>query len=90
MGRAGLAIIIPMTKEEKIEFLSRLWMYGAKCGYNADISQVEYFLHQVGDDLGLSTETLVTSRHVNDSGDLNASEKAVMDAFRMELFTQNP
>ena len=65
-------------------------MYGVKCGYDADISQVEYFMHKVGDDLGMNTEALVTSRYINDSGELNAPEAQVMEAFRTELFTSNP
>jgi hypothetical protein len=78
-----------MTKQEKIEYLARLWMYGAKVGYNADISQVEYFIRLVGDDLGLDMEGLITSAHITDAGELGAPEDEVIEKFRAALIAMN-
>ena len=78
-----------MTKEQKIDYLSRLFMYGAKVGYDADITVVEYFMYSIAADMGINAEGVLTSEHVTDTAQLNASEDAVFDKIRAQLIALN-
>jgi hypothetical protein len=79
-----------MTREEKLDFMARLFMYGAKVGYDADITEVEYFIRSVADDMGFNTEGILTSSHVDERGELKDSEESVMAEYKRELLARNP
>lgn len=80
-----------MSREEKIEYLSRLFMYAAKLGYDADIEDVEYFCRSIADEMQMNVDNVVTSRYVDENtGGLNGSEGEVMGKIRDLISIANP
>jgi len=80
-----------MTKEEKIEFLSRLFMYGAKVGFDSDIYHVEYFIYSIARDMGVTAEDIRPLDYLDETNyEISGSEESVMDDIRKILVSQNP
>ncbi|NIP44033.1 MAG: hypothetical protein GWN61_21145, partial [candidate division Zixibacteria bacterium] len=80
-----------MTREEKLDFLARLIMYGAKVGYDANIADVEYFIFSIGEDMGMNMQGVRTSEHIGyETGKLNAPEDEVIRKIKNQLMSMNP
>jgi hypothetical protein len=79
-----------MTKDEKLGFISKLFMYGAKVGYEADIVEVEYFIRSAAADMGVNLGALATSTYVNTDGELAASAEETEADILRKLAVLNP
>ena len=80
-----------MTKDEKIEYLSRLFMYVVKIGYQSDIDQVEYFTRGIADQMGIEHAAHRTEDLLNPATlEMDGTDEEVMNRIKARLMEQNP
>lgn len=80
-----------LSRDEKLDYLARLFMYAAKVGYDADIEDVEYFCRSIAHEMDMNVDNVITSKYVDeDTGALVGSEDEVTGKIRELINIANP